>query len=142
MHLTEGMYVLRCLHGYHDMSQAGAGGHAAWSLEPVNHEGHRVNVDEGEGRRGWLLLRQSLHDPLLVLNIESDTQGGEGQRLVANRYLTWGLPVAFTMGVALSSLRSLYVGLYLSKSGQHVVVYYTLYLLRLACEKHSMGCSG
>jgi hypothetical protein len=33
-------------------------------------------VDEGQGKRGWLLLRQSLHDPLLVLNVESDTPGG------------------------------------------------------------------
>ena len=29
-------------------------------------QGWRVVVDEGEGRRGWVLLRQSLHDPLLV----------------------------------------------------------------------------
>ncbi|KAF8060594.1 algC [Scenedesmus sp. PABB004] len=54
----------------------GAGGADGWSLEPVNHEGWRVNIDEGGGRRGWALLRQSLHDPLLVLNIESDTVGG------------------------------------------------------------------
>lgn len=26
----------------------------------------RINVDEGGGKRGWVLLRQSLHDPLLV----------------------------------------------------------------------------
>jgi hypothetical protein len=57
--------------------QDGAGGKAgSWSLEPVNHEGWRVDVDEGGGKRGWLLLRQSLHDPLLVLNVESDTPGG------------------------------------------------------------------
>lgn len=31
---------------------------SSWSLESVNHEGWRVNMDEGEGRRGWLLLRQ------------------------------------------------------------------------------------
>lgn len=59
--------------------QGGAGGESSWSLEPVNYEGWRVAVDEGEGRRGWLLLRQSLHDPLLVLNVESDRQGGEQQ---------------------------------------------------------------
>ena len=39
---------------------------AAWSLDAVNHEGWRVNIDEGGGKRGWALLRQSLHDPLLV----------------------------------------------------------------------------
>jgi len=47
-----------------------------WSMEEENFEGWRVNVDEGDGKRGWLLLRQSLHDPLLVLNVESDTPGG------------------------------------------------------------------
>ncbi|KXZ43378.1 hypothetical protein GPECTOR_92g601 [Gonium pectorale] len=52
------------------------GSHPDWSLEPVNHEGWRVAVDEGGGRRGWLLLRQSLHDPLLVLNVESEVAGG------------------------------------------------------------------
>ena len=47
-----------------------------WTLEAVNYEGWRVNVDEGEGRKGWVLLRQSLHDPLLVLNVESEVEGG------------------------------------------------------------------
>jgi hypothetical protein len=112
----------------------GGNGGPSWSLEPENHEGWRVVVDEGElqlcrfkmagprqgccsgvvkllayaysrrvspslvhtpapwkqqdvamlglrctagdGRRGWLLLRASLHDPLLVLNVESDVPGG------------------------------------------------------------------
>ena len=36
----------------------------------------QVTVDEGEGRMGWLLLRASLHDPLLVLNVESELEGG------------------------------------------------------------------
>lgn len=33
-------------------------------------------MDEGHGKKGWLLLRSSLHDPLLVLNVESDLPGG------------------------------------------------------------------
>ena len=33
-------------------------------------------MDEGDGKKGWLLLRSSLHDPLLVLNVESDLPGG------------------------------------------------------------------
>ena len=41
-------------------------------LPPVHTQGWRVVVDEGEGRRGWVLLRQSLHDPLLV-------RGGQGK---------------------------------------------------------------
>jgi len=59
---------------FHDMVQSGV--RQGWSLEEVNHEGWRVNVDEGEGRVGWILLRQSLHDPLLVCNIESEVECG------------------------------------------------------------------
>ncbi len=66
------------LDAFHDWVAGGAGGQSHWALEEVNHEGWRVNVDEGDGKRGWLLLRQSLHDPLLVLNVESDRVGGEG----------------------------------------------------------------
>ncbi len=46
-----------------------------WSLAPSNYEGVRVNLDENHGN-GWFLLRLSLHDPLLPLNIESDIPGG------------------------------------------------------------------
>lgn len=47
-----------------------------WELEKVNYEGYRFQVDEGDGKKGWFLLRQSLHDPLLVLNIETEVSGG------------------------------------------------------------------
>lgn len=47
-----------------------------WTLEKTNYEGYRVIVDEGDGNAGWLLLRQSLHEPLLPLNIESEVSGG------------------------------------------------------------------
>ena len=46
-----------------------------WSLAPSNFEGVRVNLDADRGN-GWFLLRLSLHDPLLPLNIESNSQGG------------------------------------------------------------------
>ena len=46
-----------------------------WSLAPSNFEGVRVNLDEAHGN-GWFLLRLSLHDPLLPLNIESNSEGG------------------------------------------------------------------
>ena len=46
-----------------------------WSLAPSNFEGVRVNLDAEHGD-GWFLLRLSLHDPLLPLNIESNTIGG------------------------------------------------------------------
>ena len=48
---------------------------AGWSLAPSNFEGVRVNLDSNHGD-GWFLLRLSLHDPLLPLNIESNSVGG------------------------------------------------------------------
>ncbi|KAG2439969.1 hypothetical protein HXX76_004088 [Chlamydomonas incerta] len=85
----------RVLSAFHEWVTAapgeGEGGVPAapgsWSLESVNHEGWRVNIDEGEGRRGWLLLRQSLHDPLLVLNVESELPGGA--EAAAARVAVW-----------------------------------------------------
>lgn len=52
-----------------------AGSREGWSLAPSNYEGVRVNLDEAHGN-GWFLLRLSLHDPLLPLNIESNSVGG------------------------------------------------------------------
>ncbi len=46
-----------------------------WSLADNNYEGVRVNLDKEHGN-GWFLLRLSLHDPLLPLNIESNDVGG------------------------------------------------------------------
>ena len=52
-----------------------ARGQAGWTEAPDNHEGVRFSLDEAHGN-GWFLLRLSLHDPLLPLNIESDSPGG------------------------------------------------------------------
>ncbi len=40
-----------------------------------NYEGCRVNYDQTHGN-GWGLLRMSLHEPILPINIESDGEGG------------------------------------------------------------------
>lgn len=45
------------------------------SLAPDNFEGVRINADKTHGD-GWFLLRLSLHDPVLPLNIESNSKGG------------------------------------------------------------------
>ena len=58
-----------------DELTAYAGNQAGWSLAPNNFEGVRVNLDADHGN-GWFLLRLSLHDPLLPLNIESNSIGG------------------------------------------------------------------
>lgn len=46
-----------------------------WSATPNNFEGIHVTVDASAGN-GWVLLRKSLHDPVLPLNIESEETGG------------------------------------------------------------------
>lgn len=44
-------------------------------LAPVNYEGARLNYDENEGN-GWTLIRMSVHDPVMPINFESCTEGG------------------------------------------------------------------
>ncbi len=46
-----------------------------FSIVPNNYEGVRVNADSAHGD-GWFLIRRSLHDPLMPVNIESDSEGG------------------------------------------------------------------
>ena len=46
-----------------------------WAIAPDNREGIRVSFTEPE-LRGWFLLRLSVHDPILPLNVESDVPGG------------------------------------------------------------------
>ena len=45
------------------------------TLELPNYEGVRIKFDDQEVK-GWMLLRKSLHDPIMPLNMESDTEGG------------------------------------------------------------------
>ena len=44
-----------------------------WSAETPNYEGVRVNCEKEEG---WCLVRLSLHDPVMVINIESNLSDG------------------------------------------------------------------
>lgn len=46
-----------------------------WAIAPDNREGIRVSFAEPE-LHGWFLLRLSVHDPILPLNVESDVPGG------------------------------------------------------------------
>ncbi len=46
-----------------------------WNIVKDNYEGVRVSVDKDFGD-GWILLRMSLHDPAMPINIESNTVGG------------------------------------------------------------------
>lgn len=44
--------------------------HEGWEVEKENYEGVRINLNGG-----WFLLRLSVHDPILPLNIENDNYG-------------------------------------------------------------------
>lgn len=46
-----------------------------WQVADDNREGIRVSFDKENGD-GWFLLRLSVHDPIMPLNIESDSVGG------------------------------------------------------------------
>jgi len=46
-----------------------------WEKVPDNYEGIRVKCSSKE-EDGWFLLRLSLHDPVIPINIESNTKGG------------------------------------------------------------------
>ncbi len=46
-----------------------------WNSADDNHEGIRINADKSCGN-GWFLIRLSVHDPIIVLNCESNEIGG------------------------------------------------------------------
>ncbi|AFY37416.1 phosphoglucomutase/phosphomannomutase alpha/beta/alpha domain I [[Leptolyngbya] sp. PCC 7376] len=46
-----------------------------WQIVPKNREGIRVSC-KSSGQDGWFLLRLSLHDPVMPLNVESNVKGG------------------------------------------------------------------
>ena len=64
--LAVGAAVLAALERY-------AASQPGWVPAPHNYEGLRYSVP---AVKGWFLLRMSLHDPLMPLNIESDCPGG------------------------------------------------------------------
>ena len=45
------------------------------SPAPENYEGIRLNFDKAHGD-GWVLVRMSLHEPILPVNLESNSEGG------------------------------------------------------------------
>ncbi|MBQ9010138.1 MAG: phosphomannomutase/phosphoglucomutase [Clostridia bacterium] len=63
-----------------DRVVAYADAHKSWHPAADNHEGIRISFDlNGVPDSAWFLLRLSLHDPVLPLNIESDVPGGIAQ---------------------------------------------------------------
>ena len=54
-----------------------------WHIAPDNREGVRISFDlDGGMDNGWFLLRLSVHDPVLPLNVESDVPGGVKNMLI------------------------------------------------------------
>lgn len=61
------------------------------TLEEPNYEGVRINFKAAEegGIDGWCLLRKSLHDPILPMNIASDQKGGSDKiKRVMSKFLS------------------------------------------------------
>ncbi|MEG4234081.1 phosphomannomutase/phosphoglucomutase [Microcoleus sp. Pol11C3] len=48
---------------------------ADWKIVPNNYEGLRISCTSAS-ESGWFLLRLSLHDPVMPLNVESNVKGG------------------------------------------------------------------
>jgi phosphomannomutase len=46
-----------------------------WEKVPENYEGIRVQCKE-DNQQGWFLVRLSLHDPVIPINVESNVKGG------------------------------------------------------------------
>jgi phosphomannomutase len=57
-----------------------------WQIVPNNYEGIRVACPAAD-EDGWFLLRLSLHDPVIPLNVESNIAGGVTK--IAQRLLTF-----------------------------------------------------
>ncbi len=58
-----------------DELQKYAENRAYWRIAEDNREGIRIYFDS-EDKKGWMLLRLSVHDPIMPFNIESDVRGG------------------------------------------------------------------
>lgn len=69
-----------------------------WAMVPNNYEGVRVACQSLE-ENGWFLLRLSLHDPVLPLNIEANGDGGVAK--IAERLRAFFKPLA---GLNISAL--------------------------------------
>lgn len=57
-----------------------------WRIADDNREGVRIYFD-GDDEKGWLLLRLSVHDPIMPLNIESDVVGGV--RKITDKFISF-----------------------------------------------------
>jgi len=66
--ISQGESIIKALKEYISRNEG-------WSVAPNSFEGVRVSCG-GDSEKGWFLLRLSLHDPVLPLNVESEVTGG------------------------------------------------------------------
>lgn len=71
-------YGAEVLHRLGEYAKAQTG----WEIAPNNYEGIRISVP---ACKGWFLLRMSLHDPLMPMNLESNLPGGADEILAQLR---------------------------------------------------------
>jgi len=90
---AHGNNIIEQLHAYVEEQDG-------WQTVPNNYEGIRVACNS-QTEDGWFLLRLSLHDPVLPLNIESNVEGGVEQ--IRNRLLRFFESVS---DLNISSLKS------------------------------------
>ena len=57
-----------------------------WTVADDSREGVRVSFGKDDGD-GWFLLRLSVHDPIMPLNVESDSTGGVD--IILNKLMTF-----------------------------------------------------
>lgn len=62
------------------------------TLAPENCEGVRINFDAAHGD-GWALVRMSLHEPILPINLESNSAGGTKRMLRELNEFLQGYPM-------------------------------------------------
>jgi phosphomannomutase len=65
---TYGKSILEDLNKYAETKEG-------WTIVPDNFEGVRVDLNKNVGD-GWFLVRMSLHDPVIPINIESNSENG------------------------------------------------------------------
>ncbi len=65
-----------------DKSKDSAARYLKCSLAEPNYEGIRIDFDDVDVQ-GWLLLRKSLHDPIMPLNMEAMASGGCAKMCIA-----------------------------------------------------------
>lgn len=59
---------------------------SGWRVADDNYEGIRIYFDD-DAVRGWLLLRLSVHDPIMPLNVESYVAGGN--KIIINEFYSF-----------------------------------------------------